>query len=118
MYEIPTAPSSDNATPSNTTISLPERSNWTSGLHFHATYAEHLRLVRGAIFVELDGKTRFFSTLSGGKFDPKAGLLKDEGLIVEVFRYTKHNWGRTDEYYRSLNSRTKTSKPYAHHVAW
>lgn len=104
-YHIPTAPSSDDASPLKTTIALPRRSNWTSGLHFHAAHTEYLRLVKGAIFVELNGQTKLISAAKGGEIDRNTGQLVQEGLVIMVPRYTRHNWGR-------LKDRIHTSITY------
>ncbi|KAF2994398.1 hypothetical protein E8E13_002847 [Curvularia kusanoi] len=97
-YHIPVAPSVDDQVPIKTTIALPRRSAWTSGLHFHASHTEYLRLVKGAIFVELGGQTKFISALRGGEIDKATGELLHEGLVVEVPRFTRHNWGRLEHY--------------------
>ncbi|KAJ4350941.1 hypothetical protein N0V95_004279 [Ascochyta clinopodiicola] len=87
----------DDTSPMKTTISLPRYSAWTSGLHFHATHTEFLRLVKGAIFVELNGTTKRFSALAGGEIE-NLGQVVCKGLVVEVPRYTRHNWGRLEHY--------------------
>jgi hypothetical protein len=111
VYQIPVAPSTENVTHQKTTISLPAESKWTSGLHFHANHTEYLRLVRGAIFVELNGETRYISERNGGGFDPKTGRLIGEGLIIEVRPYAKHNWGRAAEHYCNLNPHLRRADP-------
>jgi hypothetical protein len=105
-YHIPVAPLVDDASPLKTTISLPRRSAWTSGLHFHASHTEYLRLVKGAIFVQIGGQTKLISALKGGEVDSSSGELLSEGLVVEVPRFARHNWGRLEHYnklYRSGN---------------
>ncbi|KAJ4983817.1 hypothetical protein SVAN01_10680 [Stagonosporopsis vannaccii] len=97
-YHIPTAPSSDATTPLKTTIALPRRSDWTSGLHFHATHTEYLRLLKGAIFVQLNGQMKLISAVKGGEIDRNTGQLAQEGLVIEVPRYARHNWGRLEHY--------------------
>ncbi|KAJ4381507.1 hypothetical protein N0V86_002867 [Didymella sp. IMI 355093] len=96
-YHIPTSSTKDDGTPLKSTIVLPRHSAWTSGLHFHATYTEFLRVVKGAIFVELNGKIKLISALAGGEVDA-AGQLVQPGLVVEVYRYAIHNWGRLEHY--------------------
>lgn len=103
-YHIPIAPSSDSSVPLKTTISLPRHSAWTSGLHFHAQHIEYLRLVKGAIFVELGGITKCISALAGGEIDPTTGELARPGLVLEIPRYARHNWGRL-EHYSNLQDR-------------
>lgn len=94
-YHIATSLSSDDRTPLKSTIALPRYSSWTSGLHFHATHTEYLRLVKGAIFVELNGKIKLLSTLAGGEVDA-TGQLVHPGLIIKVPRFAFHNWGRLE----------------------
>lgn len=105
-YHIPVAPPVDDASPLKTTIALPRGSAWTSGLHFHASHTEYLRLVKGAILVQLGGQIKLISALKGGEVDPSSGELLREGLVVEVPRFARHNWGRLEHYsklYRSRN---------------
>lgn len=97
-YHIPVAPSFDHEPPLKTTIALPRRSSWTSGLHFHVSHTEYLRLVKGAVFVELGGQTKFISALRGGEIVKATGELLHEGLVVEVPRFTRHDWGRLEHY--------------------
>lgn len=106
-YHIPTAPSTDGETALKTTISLPRHSTWTSGLHFHAKHTEYLRLIKGAIFVELNGDTKFISSLAGGEIDLSTGQRVQESLIIEVPRYARHNWGR-------LENRIVANRPQTH----
>lgn len=70
---IPTVPSTDVISPLKTTISLPCYSDWTHGLYFHASHAEYLRLVKGAVLFELDGITKHTSAISGAKVDIQTG---------------------------------------------
>ena len=105
-YHIPVTPPADEASPLKTTIALPRRSAWTSGLHFHASHTEYLHLVKGAIFVQLGGQTKLISALKGGEVDPNSGELLREVLVVEVPRFARHNWGRLehcDKLHRSRN---------------
>ena len=105
-YHIPIAPPLDDVSPPKTTIALPRRSAWTSALHFHASHTEYLRLVKGAIFVQLRGQIKLISALKGGEVDPSSGELLREGLVVDVPRFARHNWGRLERYnelYRARN---------------
>lgn len=101
-YHIPIAPSSNNVATVKTTIALPRRSSWTSGLHFHATHTEYLCLVKGSIFVELDGEVRLFSASKGGEIDKCTSDLVHKGLVIEVPRYARHDWGRLEHYVNSF----------------
>lgn len=100
-YHIPVArPSLDNSI-LKTTIALPRRSEWTSGLHFHAVHTEFLRLVQGSIFVKLDGETTVLSAKAGGQVSIRTGRLIKSGLEIEIPKYMRHNWGRADHYLTS-----------------
>lgn len=95
-YHIPTVPPSSTNPVIKSTIALPRRSVWTSGLHFHTTHTEYLRLVKGSIFVELDGELKFLSAKAGGEVSLRGGELLKSGLELKVDRYVRHNWGRAD----------------------
>lgn len=96
------------------TIALPRHSAWTSGLHFHATHTEYLRLVKGAIFVELNGRTTLISAIVGGEVDARTGQFVQEGLTIEVPRYARHNWGRFEHYNNSARSSGRRAQQ--HHM--
>lgn len=108
-YHIPIFPSTHDRTLLKSTIALPRHSAWTSGLHFHASHTEYLRLVKGAIFVTLNGKTRLVSTLAGGEVDA-TGQLVQPGLTIEVPRYAFHNWGRLEYHNNSARSGRRAQK--------
>ena len=102
-YHIPIAPASSSSTILKSTIVLPRHSRWTSGLHFHTAHTEYLRLVQGAIFVELDGEKKILSAKAGGEVSWAHSLrLLNEGLIIKVDKFARHNWGRAEGY---MNSR-------------
>lgn len=48
--------------------------------------------------MELKGQTRFISALEGGEIDKSTGELLNKGLIIEVPRFARHNWGRLEHY--------------------
>ncbi|KAF9700292.1 hypothetical protein EKO04_001653 [Ascochyta lentis] len=110
-YHIPVSPPTFDAPPLKTTISLPRYSAWTSGLHFHATHTEYLRLVKGAIFVELNGITKRMSALAGGEIDTNTGQLVRSGLVIEVPRFARHNWGRSEHYVDTEENNRIKSQP-------
>lgn len=97
-YHIPIAPPSSTNPILKSTIALPRRSRWTSGLHFHTTHTEYLRLIKGSIFVELDGVTKILSAKAGGEISSKTSQLVKTGLEITVDKYARHNWGRAEEY--------------------
>ncbi|KAF2737050.1 hypothetical protein EJ04DRAFT_412739, partial [Polyplosphaeria fusca] len=96
-YYIPTSPSF-----LKTTIVLPPTSSWTSGLHWHNTHTENLRLVQGSIFVRL-GDSR--TVLSAKK--------KEEGeeLVVRVLKGVRHEWMRAESYFESIKSGGDVLRP-------
>lgn len=97
-YHIRDAPLGVDERVLKTTIVLPPRSIWSSGVHFHRYHTEHLRLVKGSIFVELDGKLIYLSAAAGGQISTMTGEPVKEGLEIVVNRYVRHNWGRAEGY--------------------
>ena len=95
-YHIPVSISPSPPSLSKTTISLPRHSRWTSSLHFHTSHTEYLHLLRGAIFVQLDNSTRIYSAEAGGQIHERTGELVKPGLVVEIPRYVRHEWGRAE----------------------
>jgi hypothetical protein len=100
-YHIPTSPPSSSNPILKTTISLPRYSKWTSGLHFHTQHTEYLRLIKGAIWVHLNGEEKMISAQAGGEVYAGSGGLKPNGagLVLEVPKYARHNWQRAEVYY-------------------
>ena len=64
------------------TITLPPGSKWTSELHWHETHTEFLKVLQGRAFVRLGNR---------------AGNLGPEDGVVEVPKYTVHEWHRPQE---------------------
>ncbi|KAF2021016.1 hypothetical protein BU24DRAFT_13174 [Aaosphaeria arxii CBS 175.79] len=92
VYHIPTTSTTDTSDDNNnlkTTILLPRYSTWSSGLHFHATHTEYIRLVRGAIYVRLGSRTMVLTCEEG-----------EEEKVVTVPKYVRHDWGRAEWYLR------------------
>lgn len=108
-YHIPSAPPTNDSENLKITIALPRGSAWTSELHFHTRYTEYLRVVKGAVFVEISGIAKHISASSGGEVDLSTVQLIREGLVAEVPPYARHNWGRL-EHYIDLNEQK--------HVQW
>ncbi len=69
----------DHSDPNATIITLPPRSSWTSGLHWHETHTEYLRVIRGAACVRLQGKT---------------SIITPEDGLVTIPAFVKHEWMR------------------------
>lgn len=65
------------------TITLPARSTWTSGLHWHEKHIEYLRVHQGSVRVTLGGEEHVIS----------AG---DEVTEIKVDRNVWHEWRRAD----------------------
>ncbi|ORX95545.1 hypothetical protein BCR34DRAFT_498364 [Clohesyomyces aquaticus] len=78
IYHLSTSPSN-----TKTTIKLPRGSQWTSGPHFHTQSTEYLRLIRGAIFVNLETSTKILS---------RSTENAEEEIVVEILPYMRHEW--------------------------
>jgi hypothetical protein len=100
-YHIPTTPPSSSNPILKTTISLPRYSKWTSGLHFHTQHTEYLCLIKGAVWVHLEGEEKMISAKAGGEVYAGSGGLKANGagLVLEVPKYARHEWQRAEVYY-------------------
>jgi hypothetical protein len=109
-YHIPTSPSPPNTDEPTlkTTLSLPLHSTWTSGLHFHTQHTEYLHLLRGSLFVYLDGVVSIYSAKAGGKVCTDDVV---ESLVVEIPRHARHNWGRAREYLDANRSLGRRARP-------
>jgi quercetin dioxygenase-like cupin family protein len=74
-YALPSPPFSSPVV----TITLPPKSTWTSGLHWHETHTEYLQIVRGTALVTLNNTTGTFTAEDG---------------IITVPRFARHEWQR------------------------
>jgi uncharacterized RmlC-like cupin family protein len=83
--DLPNAVTYDLSNTSQTTIILPSKSTWTSGLHWHESHTEYLRVVKGAVRVRLGDKTTVVSANKGLK-----------PVEVRVAPYVLHQWSRAD----------------------
>ncbi|KAM5354990.1 hypothetical protein ACJ41O_001636 [Fusarium nematophilum] len=79
---LPSAVTYDLSTAGHVTITLPQSSTWSSGLHWHETHTEYLKLVRGSIQVRLGNTTRCITATDG------------EQPEIRVARYEWHEWQR------------------------
>lgn len=88
--------------PSHVTITLPTRSTWTSGLHWHEHHVEYLRVVRGSIrltlgssqttrIISAGGPKHLYSESGGG-----GGDEDDDQNEVRIDRGVWHEWRRAD----------------------
>jgi hypothetical protein len=71
---------------SSTRITLPSGSTWSSGLHWHKTYTEYLRLIQGSIRVVL-GNEEHIITAQPEQIDSDQNVL-----VVEIG--VRHEWCR------------------------
>ncbi|TVY57999.1 hypothetical protein LCER1_G001081 [Lachnellula cervina] len=107
-----------------TTITLPPRSTWTSGLHWHETHTEFLRIISGHAWVSISGISRIISAADGHLVVPKFArhewrrAVKEDGdgngntcedeswdheeLVVE--EWTEPFDGMKEVFFRNLNS--------------
>ncbi|KAE9990102.1 hypothetical protein EG327_001875 [Venturia inaequalis] len=75
----------DLTNPHETTITLPAGSTWSSGLHWHESHTEYLRVLRGRVKVILEGEEMVIDAKSSSK-----------AITVTVPRGTRHEWFRAD----------------------
>lgn len=68
-----------------TTITLPTGSTWSSGLHWHESHTEYLRVLRGRVRVTLEGDDMIIDAKSSS-----------EAIAVTVPRSARHEWCRAD----------------------
>jgi hypothetical protein len=102
-----------------TTITLPPRSSWTSGLHWHESHTEFLQVVSGHAWVSVSGISRLVSASDGHLVVPKFARHEwrravagdgpnfeeswdDEELVVE--EWTDPFDGEKEIFFRNLNS--------------
>ncbi|KAL6814468.1 hypothetical protein J3E69DRAFT_347308 [Trichoderma sp. SZMC 28015] len=79
---LPNAVVYDLTTPNQVTVTLPSRSTWSSGLHWHETHTEYLKVIKGSIKVRL-GDSEQIITAS-----------KTNQPEIKVERYEWHEWQR------------------------
>ena len=102
-----------------TTITLHPRSTWTSGLHWHETHTEFLRVICGHAWVSVNGTSRIISAAIGQLVIPRFARHEwrravkgdgaafdeswdDEELVVE--EWTDPFDGMKEVFFRNLNS--------------
>ncbi|KAI0140009.1 hypothetical protein F4776DRAFT_571439 [Hypoxylon sp. NC0597] len=78
---LPAAVIYDLSVPDQATISVPPRSTWTSGPHWHESHTEFLQVLAGRARIALSGRT----------FD-----VGPEDGVVTVPRRAVHEWRRAD----------------------
>ncbi|KAF5242165.1 hypothetical protein FANTH_8797 [Fusarium anthophilum] len=72
----------DMSTVGQVRITLPASSTWSSGLHWHETHDEYLKLVKGTIRVRLGDSRQVISATDGNQPE------------IKVPRYAWHEWQR------------------------
>jgi quercetin dioxygenase-like cupin family protein len=77
----PSAVIYDLSEPSLTTITLPKGSSWTSGLHWHETHDEFLRVIIGSIKVRIGNET----------------ITLKAGQEAKIPKLARHEWSRADD---------------------
>ena len=83
-YSIPTVPQE-----TSTQITLPPKSDWTSGLHWHERHTEYLHVQQGSVWVHADGVERIYTANSHGE-------TEDARVVIAIPRGVRHEWARAD----------------------
>jgi quercetin dioxygenase-like cupin family protein len=122
-YSLPSPPFSSAVV----TITLPPRSTWTSGLHWHETHTEYLEVVRGTALVTLNGITKSFSSEDGIIIVPRLARhewrrANADGEELVVKEWTDPVDGEKEIFFRNLSSVivdcTKTGPPVEWWLTW
>lgn len=91
----------DLSQPDLATITLPTRSTWTSGLHWHERHAEYLRVVHGRILLTLGSSSHIISASDDDDDDDEGGQGQGSGAgprknEICIDRHVWHEWRRAD----------------------
>ena len=81
---LPNAVIYDLSQPGHVTITLPPNSSWSSGLHWHETHIEYLKVVKGSIFVQLE--SNFIAVTATTDAQPE----------IKINRHAWHEWRRAE----------------------
>lgn len=73
----------DPSRPGMTQITLPERSTWTPGLHWHEQHVEHFKVVKGRVLISLDGVVKLVT--------PDDGPQRVERSVIHEFMRADHS---------------------------
>jgi hypothetical protein len=100
------------------TITLPVASRWTSGPHWHESHTEYLQVLEGYAFVRLGLKAGVFGPDDGVIEVPKYTVhewcrAREDGKQVRVREWTKPADGQKEIFFRSLNSFLTEAQPSA-----
>lgn len=82
--DLPNGVKYDLSAPDHVLISLPPTSTWSSGLHWHETHTEYLKVMQGSVKVHLGGVQQILSATA---------LDQPE---IRVDRYVWHEWQRAE----------------------
>ncbi|GAO15629.1 hypothetical protein UVI_02050600 [Ustilaginoidea virens] len=74
----------DLSSPGHVTISLPPTSTWSSGLHWHETHTEYLKVVQGSIKVRVGSARRIITASATSQPE------------VRVDKFVWHEWQRAE----------------------
>ncbi|KAI9162840.1 FAD-containing monooxygenase EthA [Paramyrothecium foliicola] len=81
---LPSAVKYDLSTPGHVKITLPPASTWSSGLHWHETHDEYLKVIKGGIRVRLGNSWSVIKATDS------------EQPEIKVNRYVWHEWKRAE----------------------
>ncbi|KAH6603175.1 beta-mannosidase a [Trichoderma cornu-damae] len=81
---LPNAVTYDLTQPNQVTIRLPSKSTWSSGLHWHETHTEYLKVINGSIKVRL------------GDAEQIVTANIDNQPEIKIERYAWHEWQRAE----------------------
>ena len=77
-FSFPSSPLAKQYTKANHSfISIPPKSPWCPGAHWHEAYTEHIKVVKGRAKVTIDGKSRLVG--------PEDGMMTFEKLQIHDF---------------------------------
>ena len=77
----------DSTRPGVTQITLPEKSVWTPGPHWHERHIEYFRVIKGRVLIKLGGTTKLVT--------PQDGPVRVEKFLVHEFM--RADWDKPDE---------------------
>lgn len=81
---LPNGVTYDLTSSAHVTISLPPTSTWSSGLHWHETHTEYLKVVQGSIKVRVGNTERIISATATSQPE------------IKVDKYVWHEWRRAE----------------------
>lgn len=88
---LPNAVTYDLSSPYHVTITLPSGSTWSSGLHWHESHVEYLRIVKGRVRVRLGDTVRMISAATHD-----TGSSIENVKETRVDKHMRHEWSRAE----------------------